>query len=170
MSQESPAPSSCFTAFLFSDRGEHQADTLGSVLVAYSTLPGFWKFMYRVSPFTYLVEGILSLAVADTNVVCSAREFLHFDPPSGQTCGQYLDPYLAISGGTVLDRNATSDCSVCSIGSTNTFLASFSINYANRYRDFGIMWAYIIFNVFAAIGLYWLVRVVSGRSTVDWPS
>ena len=117
--------------------------------------------MYRVSPFTYLVEGILSTAVANTNVVCGATEYLHFDPPSGQTCGQYLQNFLAYSGGTLQNPDATSDCSMCAIGSTNVFLANFDINYANRWRDFGLLWAYCVVNVFAAIGLYYLVRVVS---------
>merc|ERR1712230_126871 len=33
------------------------------VLVGPNAMPGFWIFMYRVSPFTYLVEGLLGNGV-----------------------------------------------------------------------------------------------------------
>jgi ATP-binding cassette subfamily G (WHITE) protein 2 (PDR) len=111
--------------------------TVLSVLVPYRTLPGFWKFMYRVSPFTYLVEGILGVAVANTEVVCSANEFLHFEPPSGSTCGAYMTEWIGAYGGSLLDPSATSECQFCAISSTNTFLQQFSISYGNRYVRLG---------------------------------
>ncbi|OQE05807.1 hypothetical protein PENFLA_c229G02355, partial [Penicillium flavigenum] len=49
-------------------------------------MPGFWIFMYRVSPFTYLVSGMLSTAVSGTDVTCSTDEILTFNPPGSQTC------------------------------------------------------------------------------------
>jgi hypothetical protein len=33
------------------------------------------------------------------------------------------------------------------------------LNYDLRWRNFGIMWAFIIFNVFGAVLFYWLARV-----------
>ena len=37
--------------------------------------------------------------------------------------------------------------------------AQINASYDTRWRNFGILWAFIIFNMFAAIGLYWLARV-----------
>ncbi|WWD22190.1 hypothetical protein CI109_106681 [Kwoniella shandongensis] len=129
------------------------------VLQPRNALPGFWVFMNRVSPFTYLVEGMLGSAVANTNVVCSATELLHFDPPSGQTCGAYLQSYIASAGGYLVDSNATDACEFCAIQSTNTFLAGFEIFYSSMWRDFGLMWVFIIFNSVAAVLIYWVARV-----------
>jgi ABC-type multidrug transport system permease subunit len=50
-------------------------------------------------------------------------------------------------------------CRLCSYTSTDVFLSQINANYADRWRDFGILWAFIVFNIFAAIGLYWLARV-----------
>ncbi|GME88916.1 unnamed protein product [[Candida] boidinii] len=50
---------------------------------------GFWQFMYRCSPFTYWIGGILSAALKDTNVVCSSSEFVDVVSPSGVTCGEF---------------------------------------------------------------------------------
>ena len=132
-----------------------------SVLVSSNSLPGFWIFMYRVSPFTYFVEGILSTAVANTPVRCGEEEYQVFNPPSRQTCGAYMEAYQSFAGGYLVDENATTNCQFCQIDNTNVFLTNFGIEYSNRWRDFGIIWAFIIFNVFAAIFLYWIARVVS---------
>jgi len=128
------------------------------VLVGPTVMPGFWIFMYRVSPFSYLVDGMLSVAVANTNVECASNEFLSFRSPAGQTCGQFMAPWIASYGGYLQD-NQTSDCQFCQIADTNTFLASVSSSYSHRWRNFGIMWAFIIFNAVAAVGIYWLARV-----------
>ncbi|ORY14635.1 putative multidrug resistance ABC transporter [Clohesyomyces aquaticus] len=128
------------------------------VLASPSSLPGFWIFMYRVSPFTYLISGMLSTGVANTNVVCAPNEYLHFDPARG-TCQEYMKPYIDALGGYVQNPDATENCSFCPIEDTNVFLKAVSSSYDDAWRNFGIMWVYIIFNIFGALALYWLVRV-----------
>ncbi|KAI0030129.1 ABC-2 type transporter-domain-containing protein [Vararia minispora EC-137] len=127
-----------------------------------NAFPHFWIFMYRVSPFTYLVEGMLSVALASAPVTCSATELAIFDPPSGQTCEQYLQPYISATGGLLSNPNATSACSVCPETNTNQFLAGVFADYNNRWRDFGLLWVYIVFNACAALFFYWLARVPKG--------
>ncbi|KAH8697976.1 ABC-2 type transporter-domain-containing protein [Talaromyces proteolyticus] len=51
------------------------------VLASPNTFPGFWTFMYRLSPFHYLVGGLLSTAVKDTGIACANSEYLNFNPP-----------------------------------------------------------------------------------------
>ena len=124
-----------------------------------SQLPGFWLFMYRVSPFTYWIGGIVSTMSAGRTVVCSPSEVLRFDPPTGQTCAAYLDTYAAANGGTIQNPDATANCQYCTLSSTDQFLASSKIYYSERWRNFGIMFAFIVFNAFAAVLSYYLFRV-----------
>lgn len=132
------------------------------VLVGPTAMPGFWIFMYRVSPFTYLVEGLLGNGVANAPVTCAPSEFARFDAPSGQNCGEYLEQYISAAGGYLEDPNSTS-CQLCGIDNTNTFLSLVNISFDNRWRNFGILFVYIIFNVFAATFIYWLARVPKGK-------
>ncbi|VDC07751.1 unnamed protein product [Peniophora sp. CBMAI 1063] len=127
-----------------------------------NAFPHFWIFMYRVSPFTYLVDGLLSTAVANAPAECSAIEYSVVDPPSGQTCAQYFQDYIGLAGGVLQNPNATSDCQFCQVTETNTFLASVSSSYDHRYRNFGLLWVYIIFNAAGALFFYWLARVPKG--------
>jgi ATP-binding cassette subfamily G (WHITE) protein 2 (PDR) len=115
--------------------------------------------MYRVSPFTYLVSGMLSTGLANTKVVCSSIELLHFNPPDLMTCGEYMAPYISYAGGYLIDKNATSDCNFCSVADTNAILAGVSAKYSDRWRNLGLMWVFVVFNIFGAIFMYWLVRV-----------
>ena len=133
--------------------------TFCGVMQPPSALPGFWIFMYRVSPFTYWVGGMASTQLHNRQVVCSAAELAIFDPPSGQTCGQYLMKYATVAGGKLLNPEATSDCSYCSLQVADQYLATTNIFYSERWRNFGIMWAFIIFNIFIATIMYYLVRV-----------
>ncbi|KAF7177254.1 hypothetical protein CNMCM7691_005144 [Aspergillus felis] len=72
--------------------------TFAHMLIAGIELPetadaGFWVFMYRVmTPFTYIVSGMLSTGLSGNTVVCEPVEYLHFNPPGSLTCLEYMEP------------------------------------------------------------------------------
>ena len=133
------------------------------VLATPGSLPGFWIFMYRVSPFTYLVNGMLAVGLANQQVTCADNELVTFQPVKGSTCQQYMDPYITAAGGYLQNPNDTNDCKFCTLDNTNTFLTAVSSSYADRWRNFGILWVFIIFNIAAAVFFYWFVRVPKNR-------
>ncbi|CAH0021151.1 unnamed protein product [Clonostachys rhizophaga] len=133
------------------------------VAVAPADFPKFWTWMYRVSPGTYLIGGVMSAAIAGSDVTCADNELLELSPPGGLSCGDFLGPFANYTGGAVLNPEATDLCSYCTITTTDQFLARFEIDYDTRWRDFGLLWVYIAFNVGAALGLYWLFRVPKGK-------
>ncbi|KAJ4982875.1 ABC transporter cdr4 [Stagonosporopsis vannaccii] len=135
------------------------------VLALPETLPRFWIFMYRVSPFTYFFSGVLSTGLGNSHISCSPEEYLHFSPPPSTTCSTYLAAYIENSSGylTPESMGSTSECVLCSGDDTNIFLKGVSANYNDRWRNYGIFWVYIIFNTAAAVGLFWLTKVPKGR-------
>ncbi|KAK5138566.1 hypothetical protein LTR08_000154 [Meristemomyces frigidus] len=129
------------------------------VMQSPTALPGFWIFMYRVSPLTYWVGGIASTMLHGRQVECSETEASIFDPPAGQSCQQYLAPYLIDAPGTLQNPDAMSQCRYCALSNADQFLAGSGIAWSERWRNFGLMWAYICFNIFGAVALYYLFRV-----------
>lgn len=131
------------------------------VLAGPDQLPGFWIFMLRVNPLTYAVEGLLGTTLADAPVQCAANEIVRMAPAGGATCAEYLAGFLQAAGGYIAGgtANSTQECQYCGLADTNAFLAGINMNFGNRWRDFGFLWAYIIFNLSAALFFYWLVRV-----------
>jgi ATP-binding cassette subfamily G (WHITE) protein 2 (PDR) len=117
--------------------------------------------MYRLSPFTYIVGGMIPTGISKAPITCSRQELVSFAPPASQTCGEYLAPYLEMAGGYLVDPDSTSGCEYCSTSTADELLARFGLSYGTRWRDFGLLWVYVIFNIIVAVGLYWLVRVVS---------
>ncbi|KAH3686735.1 hypothetical protein WICPIJ_002278 [Wickerhamomyces pijperi] len=137
------------------------------VLVGPKALPGFWIFMYRVSPFTYFVDGFLSNALAHQVVKCSTTELVTMQPTSGLTCGDYLAPYIEAAGtGYVNNPLATANCEFCSLSTTDAFLSSVSLSYSRKWRNLGIFIAYIFINWFFAVFFYWLARVPKSSNRV----
>ncbi len=115
--------------------------------------------MYRLSPFTYLVGGMLATGLANNEIKCSSIELVKLNPPPGQTCIQYMGDYINLAGGYLVNNDTTTSCEFCTAANTNVYLSQLSSEYSTRWRNFGIMWAFIIFNIFAALFLYWLARV-----------
>jgi ATP-binding cassette subfamily G (WHITE) protein 2 (PDR) len=74
-----------------------------------------------------------------------------------------MAPYIEQLGGYLTNLTATTECEFCVIADTSTFLSSAGVDYGDRWRNFGILWGYVIFNVLVAVLLYWGVRVPKKR-------
>ena len=130
---------------------------------------GWWRWMYRLSPYTYLVEALMGngkrlfrapyfsdhllnstchSGLGGQEVTCSEIEYATINPPARMTCAQYMGPYIARAGGYLTNPESTSACQFCSLRTTDELLdLSFNIKYSNRWRDIGIFIAFIAFNV-----------------------
>jgi len=87
-------------------------------------------------------------AIGHQTIQCSDVELVQLNPPSGMSCAQYLNPFISIAGGYLINPDATSACSFCSMSTADQFLASgFNIFYNHAWRNFGLLFAYIVFNV-----------------------
>ncbi|THH00264.1 hypothetical protein EW026_g2253 [Hermanssonia centrifuga] len=125
---------------------------------------GWWKWMYRVSPYSYLIEGLLGSVIGRQTINCSEVEFVHLTPPSGSTCSQYLQPFINVAGGYLQDANASSACAYCPYSTTDQYLSqNFSIEYGHRWRDLGIFLAFVAFNICAIYAFTYFFRIRSGN-------
>ncbi|KAF7360014.1 Pleiotropic drug resistance ABC transporter [Mycena venus] len=141
-------------SFLFSF-----VSTFAGVVQPLSQL-GWWKWMWHVSPFTYLIEGVLGQAIGGKSMQCSAVELVSVNPPDGKTCGQYFASYMSFAGGYLTNADATSGCQFCSTATTDQFLGgAFNILFKNHWRDAGLMCAYIGFNVICLYFFTWFIRI-----------
>jgi len=135
--------------------------SFNGVMQPYRAL-GWWKWMYRLSPYTYLVEGLLGQAIGRQEINCSDVEFVQLTPPSGMSCGEYLDPYMSAAGGYVSDPSATGSCNFCSMRTTDQFMFNaFNIRYENHWRNFGLM---VVFTAFNIMCIFWLTYVFRIRT------
>jgi ATP-binding cassette subfamily G (WHITE) protein 2 (SNQ2) len=134
---------------------------------------------HRLSPFSYLVEGLMGQgmsavistdclfindlsAVGQQQVNCASIEFVTVTPPSGQTCAQYMSQFISSAGGYLTNPNATSACQFCSVRTTDQLIGvKFDIFYNHHWRNFGLMMAYVIFNVRISSTIVYLANLVT---------
>jgi len=136
--------------------------TFNGVLQPFRQL-GWWQWMYRLSPYTYLIEGLLGQAIGQQLVNCSPVEFVPINPPSGMTCGQYMQPFISFAGGYLTNPEASTSCQFCSVRTTDQFLAAgFNIFYRHHWRNFGFMMAFTVFNICCIYIFTYLFRIRTG--------
>lgn len=103
--------------------------TFCGVVVPYTSMQPFWKYwLYYLDPFNYLVGGLLGTVMWDVEVTCAPEEFTTFDPPSGQTCGQYMTDFLASNAGYINNVDATSSCQYCPYSTGGDYAKTFNLN------------------------------------------
>ena len=150
-----------------------------------SQMPYFWhKWMYHLSPFTYLVEGLMGNTVHDQEVRCEPNEFNILYPPHGSSCDEYLGDFTVplsqvpkpespeadgLRGSGYYIQGSNGICLYCPMRRGEDYLTSISMSSSYRFRDIGILAAYAGFNLLTIFVLYYLSRVVKwrGKKIVD---
>ncbi|EPY49858.1 hypothetical protein SPOG_03330 [Schizosaccharomyces cryophilus OY26] len=140
--------------------------TFNGVMQPLSNLMKFWHWMHALTPFTYIIEGLLSDLLHNVPVECKPQELNILNPPSGQTCQSYLNSFMqSANAGNLLNPNDTSNCQYCRYRTGDQFLEQFSMKFDHRWRNFGIFIGYVFFNVFAVLLLFYIFRVMRIKST-----
>ncbi|KAI9930069.1 hypothetical protein MW887_011879 [Aspergillus wentii] len=111
-------------------------------------MPGFWRaWLYQLDPFTRLVGGMVVTELHDRPVQCTLGEYNRFQAPPNQTCGEYMQLFFESGGAGYLLNNATQSCEYCAYKVGDQFYETFSMDFANRWRDLGIFICYIASNL-----------------------
>jgi len=134
----------------------------------YNQLISFWHWIYRVSPYTYIVSGLISTALHGVPVNCAPHEMTHFSPPSGQTCGEYAGAFSRIRG-NLLNPGARENCTYCRYKDGDEYLATLNMNYGDHWRNTGLLAAYVAFNMAMAFLFFYLSKA-SHRKLAKHPS
>ncbi|KAK8085188.1 ABC multidrug transporter [Apiospora hydei] len=134
------------------------------VMVSPHELPGFWKFVWRVSPLTYLIDGLSLAGLAHVDITCSPVQMLVVSPPNGTLCRDYFAPYIEIAHGAVLNPTASDNCQYCAVTNADSYLyGSLDVGSASPWNNVGYFVVFVAFNIMATFALYWLARVPKKR-------
>jgi ABC-type multidrug transport system permease subunit len=118
------------------------------VAIPRPAMPQFWRvWLNPLDPMAHLVNGMMSTELHDLQVQCSPSELAIFNPPAGQTCGQYAATFLETAMGYVSNPNATSDCGYCEYSVGDGYLSFLEFSWNDRWREFGIFAAFIASNL-----------------------
>ncbi|ANB15927.1 ATP-binding cassette transporter SNQ2 [Sugiyamaella lignohabitans] len=128
-------------------------------------MTGLYRFLYRVSPLSYFVQAYSIAFFHELPVVCKPQEYTVFSTIAGKTCQEYAGPFIAANGGYLANPDSTSTCQYCQFAVGDEFMhANLSTGIGDKWRNVGIIFAYILFNIAGAQLCYFIFRVVK------WPS
>ncbi|KAL1964230.1 hypothetical protein VTN77DRAFT_7188 [Rasamsonia byssochlamydoides] len=128
----------------------------------YSAYPAFWKYwMYYINPTTWWFRGVFSSILPSAKVVCAPQEATYFNPPPGQTCGEYAGNFVAnvARAGYLANPNATSDCSYCPYRDGREYMHTLNVHDNDKWRCFGIFLAFVIINWVLVYFFIYTVRI-----------
>ncbi|KAF8588872.1 pleiotropic drug resistance ABC transporter [Ramaria rubella] len=137
--------------------------TFNGVLQPFSQLVPFWHWMYRLSPFTYLIESLVTNGLGNQEIRCSSTEIVTLTPPAGFTCQDYMSSFINARGGYLLNPNDVANCQFCSTSLSDSYLATLNMFFSHRWRNVGFLAAYIFFNVFLLYLSIYLFRIRTGN-------
>jgi ATP-binding cassette, subfamily G (WHITE), member 2, SNQ2 len=121
-------------------------------------MPGFWRaWLYQLDPFTRLIGGMVTTALHELPVDCTALELNPFSAPDGVSCGEYMRPFFDAGGPGYLVDNATSACQYCAYRVGDQFYRPLGFEFDSRWRDLGIFLGFVGSNLiilFLAVSFY----------------
>ncbi|KAG1745100.1 ABC-2 type transporter-domain-containing protein [Suillus paluster] len=122
----------------------------------------WWKWMYRASPFTYIIQGLLGQAIGGTAIICSLTELVSVNPPEGLTCANYMTPFVEFAGGYLTNPEAAESCQYCPYTTADQYMFSrFNIKFSDHWRDLGIVFGFVAFNI---IAIFWFTYFMRNRT------
>ncbi len=130
----------------------------------FSMIPAFWKYtVYYESPFTYFLENMMTELFDHRAVICDSNEFALLMPQDEMTCGAYMKDYIKMKGGYLRSDSDRVYCTYCSYASGQEFTNNLHMYFKNHWRNFGIMWAFVIGNIVLMLAAYKCMLLFRGR-------
>ncbi|KAL2054910.1 hypothetical protein ABVK25_004732 [Lepraria finkii] len=131
------------------------------VVRPYSQISVFWRYwIYWMMPSTYWIGGVLAATLRDIQVQCGPGEAAIFNPPPGQTCGQYAQSYVdQIATGYITNPSATNDCGYCRYSNGVEYMATLNINPSDKWKYLPIFLAFVCSNWMLVYFFIYTVRV-----------
>jgi ABC-type multidrug transport system permease subunit len=111
---------------------------------------------FCLDPFHYYIEGLTVNELDGYQVHCNQRDLLVFNPPPGQTCGQYSQEFLTYAPGYLANPNDSQLCGYCPYTVGNDYFDTLGWSASHKWRNLGIIAAFWIFNIIVFLYLvYW---------------
>ncbi|KAK1147145.1 ATP-binding cassette transporter snq2 [Aspergillus melleus] len=118
--------------------------TLAGYAIALNSFYRPW--LYWADPMTYFFEPTIATVLHGVEVQCTPDEMAVFDPPSGQTCQQYVAQYLERNAGYLTNPSGTQQCSYCPYSVGDDFAETLHYFYKDRWRDWAVFLGFCLTN------------------------
>ncbi|EGC32790.1 hypothetical protein DICPUDRAFT_155216 [Dictyostelium purpureum] len=133
---------------------------LCGVMVPPSDIPTFWKWVYDLNPCTHFLIGIITNVLKNVDVRCAQDDFVKFiKDPVFATCEEYGYEFINVTKADgYVETLENGDCGYCTFKAGSEYYESRGWDYDHRWRSFGIVTGYWIFNSLLVVVFVYLTR------------
>ncbi|KAE8367266.1 ABC-2 type transporter-domain-containing protein [Aspergillus caelatus] len=125
-----------------------------------SGLNDFYRpWLFWADPMTYFFEPTVSTVLHGIQAQCAPQDMAVFDPPSGQSCMDYVAAYLDGNPGYLANPNATQNCNFCPYSTGDDLARSLHFFYGSRWRDWAVFLGFGLTNTLLTFLATWIIRV-----------
>ncbi|KAF5580877.1 ATP-binding protein multidrug cassette transport [Fusarium subglutinans] len=135
------------------------------IIVPYSQIQVFWRYwLYYLSPFTYLLGGMVTAVTSSAEVSCSPADLTVFTAPTNQTCSSYVSEWALSASAQLLNPEASGDdyCKVCRWTTGTQFLDQFNLGdgqLGGQWGSWGIFVVFTFSNLALVYFFTWATKV-----------
>ncbi|KAK4120366.1 hypothetical protein N657DRAFT_693082 [Parathielavia appendiculata] len=134
------------------------------IIVPFHQLQVFWRsWLYYLSPFTYLLGGMIIAVTSSVSVDCKASDLVEFTAPDNQTCASYAADWALEASAQLLNPDASGDtaCQVCMLTSGSQYLELFNLNdaFGGKWGCWAIFLLFTFSNLALVYLFTWATRV-----------
>ncbi|KAF6512916.1 hypothetical protein HZS61_007722 [Fusarium oxysporum f. sp. conglutinans] len=118
------------------------------IIVPYSQIQVFWRYwLYYLSPFTYLLGGMVTAVTSSVGVSCSSADLTLFTAPANETCSSYVSKWALSASAQLLNPEASGDdyCQVCRWTTGTQFLDQFNLGDGQLGGQWGSWGIFVVF-------------------------
>lgn len=129
-----------------------------------SQLNDFYRpWMTWADPMCYYFGATVSSVLHNVEAICKPEDLAVFDPPPGQTCGEYVQAFMSSNPGYLQSTTATSSCQYCPYSVGDDYSSTMDFFFTDRWRDFGVFLAFCLSNFVIVFLATWVGRVLIRR-------
>ncbi|QGI71281.1 hypothetical protein CEK26_003618 [Fusarium fujikuroi] len=135
------------------------------IIVPYSQIQVFWRYwLYYLSPFTYLLGGMVTAVTSSVDVSCSPSDLTVFTAPVNETCSSYVSEWALSASAQLLNPKASGDdlCQVCRWTTGTQFLDQFNLGdgqLGGQWGSWGIFVGFTFSNLALVYFFTWATKV-----------
>ena len=138
----------------------------GEAFLNFEVLLTFSK-LYYLSPFTYLLGGMIIAVTGSVSVDCNASDLVQFTAPDNETCASYASEWVSEASAQLLNPEASGDitCQVCMLTSGSQYLDLFNLNgqLGGKWGCWAIFLLFTFSNLALVYLFTWATRVKGKR-------
>ncbi|RKP00957.1 hypothetical protein CXG81DRAFT_1071, partial [Caulochytrium protostelioides] len=126
------------------------------VLVRGPSIVWPFRIVWYANPLSQAVQAIIPREFGGQEVYCETAKLVPVQPPTGQSCDAYFQPFFSSGGAGYVETLSDGNCGYCQYRTGDEYLKQFGWNSGNTWSRFGYLWVFTVFSAMMIFVFVWM--------------